>query len=288
MSKFTSRRSFLSACAGAVLAQRVGAAGRLRKGILINMLPRQLSYQERFQMARDAGFQEIECETTPDPREAEQMKTASEQTGLRIHSVLNTSHRKFPLSLADPAAVAEGAKGVETSLRNAHLWGADAILLVPARVDASTRYRDAWVRSQENIRRLVPLAAELKVTIAVEEVWNKFLVSPLEFARYVDDFHSPWVRAYFDVGNVLIWGYPQDWIRTLGKRIIKVHIKDFTFRDRNARFVNLGEGEIDWAEVVKALQEIGYAGTATVELAGGDAAYLKDVSQRFDKLLGAV
>jgi L-ribulose-5-phosphate 3-epimerase len=176
-------------------------------------------------------------------------------------------------------------KGMETSLRNAAFWGADTVLLVPAVVDAKTGYRDAWIRSQEQIRKLVPLAAELKVVIAVEEVWNKFLLSPLEFVRYVDDFHSPWVKAYFDVGNVLIWGYPQDWIRTLGSRIVKLHFKDFTFKDRVAKFVNLGEGDIDWLEVHKALREIGFRGTATVELAGGDAAYLADVSRRVDRIL---
>jgi L-ribulose-5-phosphate 3-epimerase len=289
MSNAVTRRMFLGGSAAALLAQAAGARPSplpLRKGIYAGMLPRQLSWAERFQLARDCGFQEVECETAPDPGEAEQIKAASEKAGLRIHSVMNTSHRKFPLSSAEAAVVSEGAKGIETSLRNARLWGADAILLVPARVDAQTSYREAWNRSQEHIRRLVPLAAELQVIIAIEEVWNKFLLSPLEFARYVDDFHSPWVRAYFDVGNILIWGYPQDWIRTLGKRIVKLHIKDFTFRDRIARFVNLGDGEIDWPEVVKALQEIGYSGSATVELEAGDAAYLRDVSRRFDRVLG--
>ena len=97
-------------------------------------------------------------------------------------------------------------------------WGADAVLLVPAVVDATTSYKDAWTRSQQVIReRLLPLASELKVIVAVEEVWNKFLLSPLEFARYVDELDSPWLKAYFDVGNVVFYGYPQDWIRSLGR-----------------------------------------------------------------------
>jgi hexulose-6-phosphate isomerase len=103
----------------------------------------------------------------------------------------------------------------------------------------------------------------------------------------VDEFKSPWVRAYFDVGNIVLFGYPQDWIRTLGKRIVKVHLKDFSIDRPNGKFYwkNLGEGEIDWLEVRKALSEIAYSGYVTLEIRGGDAAYLKDVSQRVDRFL---
>jgi hexulose-6-phosphate isomerase len=145
------------------------------------------------------------------------------------------------------------------------------------------------VRSQKQIRKLIPLAEELKVIIAIEEVWNKFLLSPLEMARYVDEFQSPWVKAYFDVGNVVFYGYPQDWIRTLGKRIAKVHLKDFKITGpgfgNGYRFVNLGEGDIDWPAVRKAFAEVGYTGYATTELEGGDEAYLRDVGQRVDRLV---
>ena len=144
------------------------------------------------------------------------------------------------------------------------------------------------------MKRMIPMAEKNQVIIAVEEVWNKFLLSPLEFARYVDDFKSPWVKAYFDVGNVVLYGFPQDWIRTLGKRIVKLHFKDFKFQNdpsikkRVADFVNLRDGEIDWKEIHAALAEIGYKGTATVELSGGEADYLKDVSRRFDQILEGV
>jgi hexulose-6-phosphate isomerase len=180
---------------------------------------------------------------------------------------------------------------MRTSLRNAKLWGADTVLLVPAVVNPQVGYRDAWERSQQQIRKLIPDAEEAKVIIAVEEVWNKFLLSPLEFAHYVDEFKSPWIKAYFDVGNVVLYGYPQDWIRTLGNRIVKLHIKDFAFRQdpankrRYADWVNLREGEIDWKAIHSALADIGYKGSATVELPGGNADYLKDVSHRFDLIL---
>ena len=175
---------------------------------------------------------------------------------MRIHSVMNMDHWRLPLSSSDPDVVARSVQGMETSLRNAALWGADTVLLVPAVVDAATPYRDAYQRSQRVIReRLLPMARDLKVVIAVEEVWNKFLLSPMEFARYVDELDSPWLKAYFDVGNVVIHAFPQDWIRTLGPRIVKVHLKDFNFDRPNGRFTwkAIGEGDIDWLEVRRAL-----------------------------------
>ena len=122
-------------------------------------------------------------------------------------------------------------------------------------------------------------------------MWNKFLLSPIEFANYIDQYKTPWVRAYFDVGNVKLYGYPEDWIRTLGKRIVKLHIKDFTFRrDQSseklvADWVPLLEGDIDWPAVYSALKEIGFHGTATVELEGGDAQYLHEVYKRLTMIL---
>ena len=168
--------------------------------------------------------------------------------------------------------------------------GADDILLVPAVVNAETRYQDAYKRSHAAIKRLIPVAAELKTMICLEEVWNNFLLSPMEFASFVDSFQSPWVHAYFDVGNVVTFAWPEDWIRTLGKRIRKVHLKDYKggpgmFGGNKGSFVNLGEGSIDWPEVRRAFAEIGYTGFMTTELGGGDAAYLKDVSKRVDKIL---
>ncbi len=290
------RRRFLEAAAvwsvAALPARAARAAepagGSPKKALLITMLPKELPYRDRFRMALEAGFAGIEMQTVADSAEAEAIRDASASTGLRIHSVMNSDHWKFPLSSADPEVVSKSVAGMETSLRNAKLWGADSVLLVPAVVDAQTSYREAWTRSQKVIRaRLLPMARELKVIVAVEEVWNKFLLSPLEFARYVDELDSPWLKAYFDVGNVLFYGYPQDWIRTLGRRIVKVHLKDFSLDRPGGRFAwkNLGEGDVDWVEVRKALAEVGYGGYVTTEIAAGDATYLKDVSARVDRFL---
>src|SRR5579864_174320 len=284
------RRTFLAAGAAATLLRpRLSTAAAklpIKKAVEFEMLPKSMSIADRFQLAREVGFEQIECPTMTDQHEAEDAKKAAEKTGLRIHSVMNMAHWDYPLSSADPAVVAKSVEGMKTSLRNAHLWGADTVLLVPAVVNAQTSYHDAMVRSKEQIRKLIPMAQDLKVIIGVEEVWNKFLLSPIEFAQYIDDFSSPWVRAYFDVGNVVIFGYPQDWIRTLGKRIVKLHIKDFKFQKREvAEWVPLREGEINWPEVYKALAEIGYTGSATVELDGGNEAYLREVNKRFDLIL---
>jgi L-ribulose-5-phosphate 3-epimerase len=292
------RRNFLAAAAPAMFAGSMQGAQAsklpIKKGIVFNMLPRSMSILDRFQLAKDVGFEEIECHTEPDQARAEEFKAASDKTGVPIHSVMNSAHWQYPLSSSDDKVVETSMEGMRTSLRNAKLWGAQTVLLVPAVVNPQTQYKDAWTRSQAQIRKLIPMAADLKVIIAVEEVWNKFLLSPLEMARYVDDFKSPWVKAYFDVGNVVLYGYPQDWIRTLGKRIVKVHLKDFAFRQdptvkkRVADFVNLRDGEIDWKEIHAALREIGYSGTASVELSGGGKEYLADVVKRFDQILAGV
>lgn len=257
----------------------------IKKGVLLDMLPAKLSYADRMKMARDVGFEVIQAPTTPDQGEAEGIKKAADAANVRIDSVMNTDHWKYPLSSADAAVVEKSLAGMRTSLHNAKLWGSDAVLLVPAVVNPQTSYRDAWIRSQAQIRKLLPLAEELKIVIAIEEVWNKFLLSPLEMATYVSEFKSTWIQAWFDVGNVLLYGYPQDWIRTLGKSIVKVHLKDFKRKEDGYEWVNLGDGDVDWTVVREAFREIGYSGSAINELKAGDESYLRDVSRRVDRLV---
>lgn len=241
-------------------------------------------------MARDIGFDGIEAPPILDAAEAERMRAAAERAGLPIHSVIFGGW-KTPLSDPDPAVRERGRKEVEAGLQSAKNLGADTLLLVPAVVNAQTRYRDAYDRSQTEIRRLIPMAERLKVRILIENVWNNFLLSPLEFAQYIDSFKSPWIQAYFDVGNVVAFAWPQDWIRTLGKRIKKVHLKDFKggpglFGAPGGKWVNLRDGSIDWPEVRRAFADIGYEDYMTVELGGGDESYLRDVSARVDQILG--
>ena len=293
-----SRREFLkstvtAACAvslGGTLAGSVSGAPpsstpAIKKGVLLDMLQANLSYADRLKLAREIGFEVLQAPTESDERKAEELRKAADAAQIRIDSVMNMDHWKYPLSSSDPAVVEKSLAGMRTSLRNAKLWGADVVLLVPAVLNPQTSYRDAWTRSQREIRKLLPLAEELKVVIAMEEVWNRFLLSPLEMANYIDEFQSPWVKAWFDVGNVVLYGYPQDWIRTLGPRIVKVHLKDFKRNKDSYEWVNLGEGDIDWPAVREAFAAIHYTGSATVELPAGDEAYLRDVSRRVDRLL---
>jgi L-ribulose-5-phosphate 3-epimerase len=257
----------------------------IKKGVWFGMLPANLSYADRYKMARDVGFEVVQAPTEPDERKAEEVKKAADGASIRIDSVMNMDHWKFPLSSNDPAAVEKSLAGMRTSLHNAKLWGSDVVLLVPAVVNPQTSYHDAWTRSQKQIRTLLPLAEELKVVIAIEEVWNKFLLSPLEMAKYIEEFQSQWIRAWFDVGNVLLYGYPQDWIHTLGKSIVKVHVKDFKRKEDGYAWVNLGDGDVDWAAVRQAFADIGYSGSVITELEHGDEAYLRDVSRRVDQLV---
>lgn len=265
-------------------------SNRIRKGVLYQMLPESLPLADRFKLARDTGWDGVEAPPIVDPAEAERMRAGAEAAGLRIHSVIFGGW-DAPLSHPDAAVRDRGVRACEAALRGAKAMGADALLLVPGIVNETTGYKEAYERSQACVRRLVPVAENVRVHLLIEEVWNNFLLSPLEFAGYVDSFRSPWVGAYFDVGNVVPFGWPEDWIKILGKRIRKVHFKDFKGGPGlfgavgSGKFVNLRDGSIAWPRVRAALAEIGYSDFVTVELGGGDEAYLRDVSRRVDQIL---
>lgn len=253
-----------------------------KKAIIYQMLPADIGVAERFRLARSCGFDGVEIPPVRDPEEIEAIRKASEESGVAVHSIIHGGWDK-PLSHPDAAVAEQGLEELKLSLKLAKDVGADGVLLVPAVVSKETRYIEAWERSQKRIKSAIPLARELGVVIDVEVVWNKFLLSPLEFARYIDEFKSPWVRMYFDIANVIDFAWPQDWVRTLGQRIRKVHVKDFKRADRS--WPALGEGDADFPEVMKAFAEIGYAGWMTCELAAGDEGYLLGVSRRLDKII---
>ena len=256
--------------------------GKLKKGIIFSMLPGSLSIEDRFKLAKDVGFDGIEIAPIDDPEQVKAVRAAIDKTGMPVHSIIFGGWN-FPLSSPDENVGKQGVAALKAGLQNAKDFGADGLLLVPGIVNEEVRYVDCWTRSQKRIKEAIPTAEKLGIPILIENVWNSFLMSPMEAARYIDDFKSKWVQMYFDVGNVIAFGWPQDWIRTLGPRIKKVHLKDF--RKGPREWVNLLEGDVNWPEIKTALGEVGYKGYLTAELSGGDEAYLRDLSERMDKII---
>jgi L-ribulose-5-phosphate 3-epimerase len=263
--------------------QSPNQAGRLLKACQFGMLPRRLSDAEKFALAKKCGFEGVELgSVVEDLAAAKELGALARQAGVPIHSTVFGGWQT-PFSDPRPEVTDKGLAGMETALRCSRAAGGDVVLLVPGIVTEEVGYAEAYERSQKNIRKLLPLADELGVTIAVENVWNKFLLSPVEFAHYVDEFDHPRLRAYIDVGNMILFGYAQDWIRTVGRRIVRIHLKDFK-RD-GSRWTNLLDGDVNWPQVRRALAEVGFSGYMTTELSGGDEAYLTDLARRIDKII---
>ncbi len=263
----------------------------IKKGIMWDTVGVKGSVAEKMKAIKEAGFQGVEMMSHMDQDE---VLRARDETGLIIPSVCGTKHWDKPLSHPDPKVREEGLGALKQTLRDAKRYGASSVLLVPAVVTKEISYADAYTRSQVEIRKAIPLAEELGVKIACENVWNQFLLSPLEAARYVDEFNSPAIGWHFDVGNILNYGWPEQWIRILGKRIQKLHIKEFSRKKRDSQGlwkgfdVKLLEGDNNWPAVMKALDDIHYTGWAMTEQAGGDSPEgLKDLAQRFEKILAS-
>ncbi len=260
----------------------------LKKGIMWGSIGVGQTIMEKFQAAKTAGFDGVEVMSHLDRTE---VLKARDATGLPIPSVCGANHWKFPLSDPDPAIREQGVASLKLSLEDAAAYGADTVLLVPGRVSETVSYDDCWSRSVEEIKKVVPIAIDLKVKIALENVWNNFLISPMEAASFVDQFRTPFVGFYFDCGNILIYGWPEQWIKILNRRMAKVHIKEFSRKiadaqGKSAGFkVNLLEGDVNWANVMKALDNIGYGGWTTIEQPGGNTPEgLKDLCDRLVKI----
>jgi L-ribulose-5-phosphate 3-epimerase len=264
------------------------AARTLKKGIMWGSIGVGQSIMEKFQAAKEAGFDGVEVMSHLDRNE---VLKARDATGLPIPSVCGALHWKYPLSDPDPAIREQGIAALKVSLEDAGVYGADTVLLVPGRVSDTVSYDDCWNRTVEEIRKVIPMAINLKVKIALENVWNNFLISPMEAASFVDQFKTPYVGFYFDCGNILVYGWPEQWIKILGKRIAKVHIKEFSRKiadnqGKSAGFgVKLLEGDVNWHAVMNALDANGYNGWTTIEQPGGDTKEgLKDLCDRLIKI----
>ena len=299
-----SRRDFfVSSAAAATVAAgltvsptagRVSAASRphLKKSLKMGMISRkgpdgnELTIEERLQVAADAGFVSVEPDTITDTKQLKAFESGARDAGITVDAIICSTHWRHPLSDPDPEVFERTMQGMRTSMQNAKELGGDMVLLVPAVVNPKVQYSDAWTRSVERVKRLADDAERMGITIGIENVWNKFLLSPLEAKEYIEEIDSKRVQFWFDVGNVVLFGYPQDWIRTLGPLIARVDLKDFESRTKD--FVPLQDGSVDWPEVMKAFDEIGYEGYFAAEVQGGDVDYLREyVSKRMDSIIAA-
>ena len=274
------------------LPTKAATPSPFKKAVKFGMIEKDgLSVREKFELLQRLGYDGVEL-SSPNDLSRDEVLEARDATGLPIHGVVDSVHWDKPFSHPDPDVRAAGREGLKTALADAQAYGASTVLLVPAVVNEEISYADAYQRSQEEIRQMLPLAEEHGVRIALENVWNGFLLSPLECARYIDEFESPYIGAYFDVGNIIHFGWPEQWVRILGERILKLDIKDYSREAGHqegayAGFrVGIGEGDVDWPAVREALAEIGYEGWATAEVSGGDTERLREIAEQMDSVLG--
>lgn len=298
-----SRRRWLQGtaalCAGAPLLGAAGSSlamglpqpeslkGRLYKTLKIGMVRVEGSLVEKFAACKEAGFDGIELDAPG--LDVEEVKQAIRQTGLPVDGTVCSAHWQVRHTDPDPEVRKQALENLKNAIRQTHEIGGNTVLLVVGHGKDGPE-EEIWPRSVENIDKAVPLAAELGVYIAIENVWNHFLYNHEgdhtqtadKFVKYVDEFQSPWVGMQFDIGNHWKYGSMGDWIRQLGKRVVKLDVKGFS-RAQDT-FTKIGEGDIDWADVRKALQEIRYAGWAAAEVRGGDLDRLKEISANMDRV----
>lgn len=293
----TSRRHFIQslsstalfAASGGIMAQEAAKPARkLRKAIMGGTLGIKGTLVEKYKAAREAGYEGVEPAGGMNNQE---VIDALGQSGLQAASVCCHTHWKQTLTHDDPKIREEGLQGVLTTLRDAKAYGADSILVVPGVVSETVPYDVAWERSITEIKKAVPLAKELGVKISIENVWNNFILSPLEAVRYLDEVGDPIVGWHFDIGNVLRYGWPEQWIKVLGKRINRIHVKEYSTKKMKEEGVwkgfdcDLTEGDNNWPAIMKALDTAGYSGWAISEQRGGiNSGGLKMLTERMDKI----
>lgn len=247
------------------------------------------SVLEKCKAIKAAGFEGIEPNSHMNRNE---VLEAMKKTGLVASSVCCSTHWANPLSSPDAAVRQKGVEGMIVALEDAKAYGTDAVLLVPGTVNETTSYDDCWNRSTVEIKKLIPVAEKLGVTICIENVWNNFLLSPLEARQFVDQFNSPYVKFYFDCGNILNYGWPEQWIKILGNKIGRIHIKEFSkelaeSKGRRAGFgVKLTEGNVDWNKVMEEARKV-YQGVWLTTEQGDSKTQeeLTDLSGRLSKII---
>jgi len=286
------RRQFLKYASTApfVAAAKPGltnsaSENRVKKAVKLHMVERDASVVENFRLLKELGFEGVEVRS-PSEHSPDVYREAQEATGLTIHGVVAGWKS---LGSASAEKRAEDRRALEAALEEAAQYGASTVLVVPATVTEKVPYQQAYWQSQAELRKVLPTAERLEVHLAVENVWNRFLWSPLEFARYLDEFYSQWIGAYLDLGNTLTYGWPEQWIRVLGSRIVKLDIKDRSRAQYDERGqairTKLGDGDANWRSIRAALDEIGYVGWATAEVEGGERGRMREIIQNMDRIL---
>ena len=266
----------------------------LKKGLVFGMVGEDLPLADKFKIARDAGFDGIEL-NSPTEFNISEILEAKEKSGIELPSVINKDHWSKPLSDPDPAIRAQCIESVAKSLEEVKELGGDTVLVVPGVVNEKIGYEQAYNTSLESIRSLIPHAEKTGMQIALENVWNNFILSPVEARRFVDEINHPLVGWYFDIGNILRYGWPEHWIKTLNRRIMKLHIKEYSRELMNTKGVREGfnvdllEGDNNWPVVMKAVREINYkGGWMTAELNGGDRNYLKKIASQMEQIISYI
>lgn len=269
-----------------------GSKNRILLSLKCGMCGDGKTLEEKFKLLKELGYDGVELDS-PGGQNKDEAKKASEKVGLPTHGVVDSIH--WGITLSDPSEEKrqKGLEGLLTAIRESDAIGGTSVLLVPAVVNKNVTEQQAWDRSIEQIRKALPLAAKLGVHILIENVWNRFLYdhdgpnnqTADKLAKYLDEINSPWVGSYFDIGNHQKYGKPAEWIRTLGKRIVKLDVKDWGVK---AGWAKIGSGDVDWPDVRKALAETKFTGWATAEVGGGNRERCAEILANMQKhLLGA-
>ena len=263
----------------------------LKKSLGLGMIKEDLSLADKFKLAKDSGFDGVELNSPVDFSIPELLK-AKAASGIELPTVVNKDHWSAPLSDPDPAVRRKCIASVAKSLQEVRDLGGDTVLVVPGVVNEKVSYEQAYITSQHAIRELIPYAEKTGMQIALENVWNNFLLSPVEAKRFIDEINHPLVGWYFDIGNVLRYGWPEHWIKTLNSRIMKLHIKEFSRELMNSKGlwegfkVDLLKGDNNWPVVMQAVRQINHSGGwLTAEVNGGDRNHLKQISAQMDKII---
>lgn len=294
------RRDVLAVPFAAALAVSAQPSSRFTKGICSIIFPREMPRAQCFAQAKSAGFDAIELAIGADlpldisRDDARRLADAAEKSGIRIATLwVSEPLHQNPLNSADPAVRARGVEAIRRSISIATDLNCGALLLYAVRLGNGPKLevgsQETWDRYTEELAKVVPDAERARVLLDPENVWNKFLLSPLEMRSFVDQFHNPWVGVHFDAGNVMQYGYPEDWILTLGQRIKRIHFKDFKLAGRGgpAHFADLLQGDVNWSAVMAALVKVGYNGVISPEIGreSNQPDQLKQVSAALDKIL---